>query len=77
MALASSRTQFEQSDNGTVYALHTETVAVQGDNGELVAGVRQIAIAAKRLPNGALQLFTRTQEAVGVVSYSLSIPCKD
>ena len=36
MALAGTRTQFEQSDNGTVYGVHTETVAVQGDNGELV-----------------------------------------
>ena len=69
MALAGARTQLEESVNGTLYGVHTETVAVQGDNGELIAGVRQIAFAAKRLPNGALHLFTRTQEAVGVVSY--------
>ena len=72
MALADSRTHLEESENGTLYGTRTERVAVQGADGEWIAGIRKIEMALITLPNGAARIITRTQEAVGIVS-NLSI----
>ena len=68
MALADSRTYLQESQSGTLYGVHRERVAVQGSNGEWVAGIRQTEIAAVPHPDGAVRLVTRTWEAIGIVS---------
>ena len=76
MALADSRTYLEESQGGTLYRVHRERIAVQGSNGEWVAGIRQPDMAVPQpygepavpQPYGAVRLVTRTWEAIGIVS---------